>query len=172
MRTDFGEHLFTGVVIFFLLIFILGVPPGFELPLCGAFFILGALMPDLDSPSSKPRKFMRKAVFLLALVLLLLFYPQFSAECNRLAGGSTCVYLPVLSILLVFAAVYFLDFIIPRHRGFLHGFSAAFLYGAAVCLLLLYTGAGVSSFIIGAWAFGGYLSHLAVDFVGDAAPFK
>jgi hypothetical protein len=163
--------LFAGVAIFLTLLFLLGVPPGVELPLCGAFFILGTLMPDLDSPASKPRKFMRKAVSFIAPVLLLLIYPQLSAECSSVAGSSACVYLPVLSILLVFAAVYFLDFLIPRHRGFLHSFSAAFLYGAAVCLLSLYAGGGASSLRIGAWAFGGYLSHLAVDFIGDAVPF-
>jgi inner membrane protein len=172
VRTGFAEHILAGVVIFLVLLFLIGVPPGIEMPLGGVFFILGALMPDLDSPASKSRKFMRKAVFFLALVALLFFYPQLSAECNGLAGGSACLYLPLLSLLLVFAAVYFLDFMIPRHRGFLHSFSAAFLYGAAVCILLLYTGVGVSSFIIGAWAFGGYLSHLAVDFTGDAIPFK
>lgn len=172
MRTGFSEHLLAGVAVFVILLFLLGIPPGIELPLAGTFFILGAVMPDLDSPVSKPRKFMRKVVFFLALVFLLLFYPQLSAVCDRAAGESFCVYFPILSIFVVFAAVYLLDSIIPKHRGFLHSFSAALLYGTVACLLMLSAGRGMSSFRIGAWGFGGYLSHLVVDAVGDAIPFK
>ncbi len=171
MRTGFGEHLAAGVAIFLILLFLLGIPAAAELLLGGTFFILGALMPDVDSPLSKPRKFMRKVVFTLAIFFLLLFYPQLSAACGRFAGESLCVYFPLISILLVFAIVYLLDFFIPRHRGFFHSFSAAVLYSTAVCLLMLSLGAG-GSFRIGAWAFGGYVSHLAVDFIGDAIPFK
>jgi membrane-bound metal-dependent hydrolase YbcI (DUF457 family) len=170
MRTGFGEHLLAAVVIFVILLLLSGISPSIELPLGGTFFILGALMPDLDSPASKPRKFMSKVIFILALAILLLFYPQLSALCGGFAEP-ICEYLPLLSILLVFTAVYIANLMIPRHRGFLHSFPAAVLYGVAVCLLMLFLGIG-DPFRIGAWAFGGYLSHLAVDFIGDAIPFK
>lgn len=170
MRTGFGEHLLVGAVLFAVLALLL-IPGGMDLLLAGAFFIVGAVMPDLDSPVSKPRKLMRRVVFVSALVLLLSSYPQLSAACGRFSDESSCTYLPVFAILAVFAAVYLLDLVIPKHRGFLHSFSAAVLYGAAVCLLMLYLGVG-SPLRIGAWAFGGYLSHLLVDAVGDAIPFK
>ena len=170
MRTGFGEHLLVGVILFVILA-VLVIPAGAELLVAGAFFTVGAVMPDLDSPASKPRKFMRRVVFILALIFFLLVYPQLSAICDKFSDKSSCAYLPVFAILVVFAAVYALDLIIPKHRGFLHSFSAAVLYGITVWLLMHYLGA-VSSFRIGAWAFCGYLSHLLVDAVGDAISFK
>lgn len=173
MRTGFGEHLLAAVVIFVILVFLWGASASIELLLGAVFFILGALMPDLDSPVSKPRRFMRKVILILALALLLLSYQQLSSLCNEFAGESICVYLPLLSILLVFIVVYIADLMVPKHRGFLHSLSAALLYGVFAWLLMLFFRVGVdSSLRIGAWAFGGYLSHLLVDAVGDAIPFK
>jgi membrane-bound metal-dependent hydrolase YbcI (DUF457 family) len=170
MRTGFVEHILAGALLFAAILALLPIPVGLELLLAGAFFIAGAVMPDLDSPSSKPRKFARVLALVAVLSALFFAYPLISGACSNIAG-SACSYLPLALALFAVATVYILDSLVPRHRGILHSFSAAVVYGIGVFLLMLYTGA-VGSFILGAWAFGGYLSHILVDFVGDAIPFK
>lgn len=165
MRTGFREHLIASTII--LLFFVLHSGAEF---LAVMFFLIGAVAPDIDSPVSKPRKFARKLVLVLALFLILLLYPQLSAVCESFMDKYSCVYLPLLGVLLAFAAVCLLDLIIPKHRGFLHTLSAAVLYGLVVGVVVHQLGAP-DSFRAGVFAFLGYVSHLLVDFVGDAVPF-
>src|SRR5271157_3186925 len=146
------------------------MPAGIGLLLAGALFLVGSVMPDLDSKSSKPRRFARILALVLVISALFFAYPLLSWDCSAVAG-SVCFYMPLVLAFLAVGAVYAIDLLVPKHRGFMHSFSAAMVYGAGVFLLVLYTGIG-SSLILGAWAFGGYVSHILVDFVGDALPFK
>lgn len=171
MKTGFNEHMLVGVALFAIILIFVNDPA--EIPLAGIFAMMGAVLPDMDSPSSKPRRAMRWVFLACGFLLVLLFYPQISGLCNDFASKSSCEYLPFLSVGVLFAAIFVLDSVIPRHRGFLHSLSAALLYGFAACLVMLYLGiGGITSLRIGGWAFAGYISHLLVDIVGDAIPFK
>lgn len=170
MRTGFREHILAGALLFIVLLAWLPMPMGLELLLAGALFITGGVMPDLDSPSSKPRRFARTLALIVVVALLLSEYPWLSGGCGAVAG-SACVYMPLALAVFAVGAVYLLDSLVPKHRGVMHSFSAALIYGVGVFLLMSYIGA-VSSFILGVWAFEGYLSHILVDFIGDAIPFK
>jgi inner membrane protein len=170
VRTGFREHILAGAFLFIAVLALLPMPVGVELLLAGALFIAGGVMPDLDSSSSKPRRFARFLALVAVISVLFFAYPLLSEGCNAVAG-SACIYMPLALAFLAVGAVYALDSLVPKHRGVMHCFSAALVYGAGVFLLTLYIGVG-SSFILGAWAFGGYLSHILVDFMGDAIPFK
>jgi len=150
------------------MLLLLGVPK--EVYISAVWFVVGAVLPDLDSPVSKPRRFMRLILLFVFLLVLLLLYPSILAVCVEVVGG--CNQLPLIMVLLVFVAVGFVDMLIPGHRGFLHSLPAAALYGAGVCFLMWCFGMGVDSFWVGMWGLCGYASHLLVDFVGDAIPFK
>jgi membrane-bound metal-dependent hydrolase YbcI (DUF457 family) len=170
VQTGFREHILAGAFIFVVVLLMFPMPVGVGLLLAGAFFIAGSVMPDLDSHSSKPRRFARILALVLVISALFFAYPLLSGGCSAVAG-SACVYIPVVLAFLAVGVVYVLDLLVPKHRGFMHSFSAALVYGAGVFLLMLYAGVG-GSLILGAWAFCGYVSHILVDFVGDAIPFK
>jgi len=172
MRTGFGEHLFAGVILFVVVLAIVGIPSGTEFVAAGVFFFVGAVLPDLDSPVSKPRRIFRWVALIAGFAVVLFLYPQLSSLCEALASRSFCAYFPILSISMVLAAVYLADLVIPIHRGFFHTFRAALLYGVTAGVLALYSGMTGASLRIGAWAAGGYVSHILVDMFGDAIPFK
>ncbi|MEM3555264.1 MAG: metal-dependent hydrolase [Candidatus Micrarchaeia archaeon] len=168
MKTGFTVHLLSGFLLFLLFTILFGAPGW----MAGVAFIIGAVLPDLDSPVSKPRRAARWILLLVFLSLLLLFYPSLAEVCAELKFG-WCGYLPFLLILFVFLAVEVVDALIPGHRGFLHTLPAAALYGCIVSFAVFYFGVNLAGSIrAGGWAFLGYASHIAVDLIGDAIPFK
>ena len=57
---------------------------------------------------------------------------------------------------------------IPGHRGVMHSWSAAFLWGILVFAFLLLLNLSVDdSLLVGVFAALGYLLHLLIDFFGD-----
>jgi inner membrane protein len=170
VQTGFREHILAGAFILVVVLVRFPMPMGVGLLLAGALFIAGSVMPDLDSRSSKPRKFARVLALVLVIAALFFAYPLISGGCSAVAGNA-CIYMPLALAFLAVGAVYVLDLLVPKHRGFMHSFTAALVYGAGVFLLMLYTGMG-GGLIMAIWAFGGYLSHILVDFIGDAIPFK
>ncbi|MDD5317511.1 MAG: metal-dependent hydrolase [Candidatus ainarchaeum sp.] len=153
METGFREHLYAALAasaaIGYALLAHAGWPAT-ELPLPLAAFVASSLLPDIDAPSSKPRRYFRaaSAAFLLAAAIAL--YPELSA-----IHPAAPFALPVLG----FVA---LESLVPRHRGAMHSPAAAVCAGALAF-------AAFGSAPVAVMVACGYAFHLLVDFLGDRA---
>jgi len=151
VETGFREHLGGAAAAGLAFAYFLNSSLGYSLESIIPPFLLftvSGILPDIDSPRSKPRKFFRLAVLAGLVLIAYAYYPA-------LAGiHFTAPFLfPVIGFLGIEAAI-------PGHRGVMHSSTAAILWGAALFLLLRNPLAGLAA------AFG-YATHLLIDYVGD-----
>ena len=151
VRTGFIEHLALGALSAAALAYVTNsalalAPEALAVP--SAAFAFSSIVPDVDSASSRPRRYFRAGAASALAVISLFFYAQLSS-IHPLA--------PFAFPPLAFFAI---ELFIPRHRGILHSPSAALAWGA---LALLLSG----SFLVSSFAACGYLCHLATDYFGD-----
>ena len=119
-----------------------------SLAIPAALFVLSALLPDIDSPSSKPRRYFRAAEIGALAAVSFFFYANL-ASIHPLAPFA----LPLVGF-------FALERAIPGHRGVLHSPFAATAWGGLAFL-------ASASALLGAAAGAGYFAHLAIDFAGD-----
>lgn len=151
METGFREHLVGALMGGAIFCYLLYSQMGYSLPSLPAPFILfavSALLPDIDSPYSKPRKYFRY-LLLAGLALIALAYYASLASIHFLFPFA----FPVLGFIAIEASI-------PGHRGLMHSPSAALAWGAALFLLMRSPIAGLAA------AFG-YATHLLIDHFGD-----
>jgi len=151
METGFKEHFTWGLLLGIAFAYLLY--SYFSYPIQSIFapsllFLISSLLPDIDSPSSKPRRYFRLFVFASFVAIALLYYSTLA---------SIHFIFPFVFPFIGFAAV---EFSIPGHRGFLHSPAAAILWGLFIFLFLRSPLAGIAA------AFG-YSTHLLVDYAGD-----
>lgn len=180
MKTGFWFHLAAGLIAALLLTILVAYGTKYSalaLGVAAAAFVLGSVLPDLDSPVSKVRSAFDALLFmlvLLALVLLLYAYqPKIAKWCAANSfGGMNCILGQALIALAVPTfTVKFADLIIPGHRGFLHSFSASVLYGvaAAYAVPLAVKLSGSEALFVGIAGALGYVLHVLVDIFGSSA---
>ncbi|MEM4389523.1 MAG: metal-dependent hydrolase [Candidatus Micrarchaeia archaeon] len=165
MRTGFKEHIIFGfltVIPLYALAFFALHPSPNELLVASSVFLLASVFPDIDSPLSFIRRGFRTLLatllFLLALSLAFYFRNPLARLCP--SPDPACYWASLIATLILpFILVKFIDLLIPGHRGPLHTLTAAFLF-AAFCL------AFSLSFLVGLFAFCGYIAHLLLDFLG------
>ncbi len=159
METGFREHFIGGILGAVFISAFIAEMHGFPVPtaaVASLVFIISSLLPDIDSRKSKPRRAFRLAVFLLGILIVVLFYSTFSAIS------------PLLALFLPFLLLALAELSIPGHRGVMHSWSAAFLWGILVFAFLLLLNLSVDdSLLVGVFAALGYLLHLLIDFFGD-----
>jgi membrane-bound metal-dependent hydrolase YbcI (DUF457 family) len=149
MKTGFHEHLLAGAACTAIASVVAaraGMPAG-SLAFPAALMLASSLLPDVDSPSSKPRRWARAAVLAAAAGIALLMY----APLSRVHYA-----LPLLLPPALFLAF---EFAVPRHRGLLHSPLAGIAWGGLAWLCF--------GWPAGAFAAAGYLCHLAADFACD-----
>jgi len=163
----FIAHLLFGIMIFILFYFI--IHPELSMLIPSAFaLLLGSVVPDLDHPFSHIRKAFRTLSFILifAFVMLVLTTQTASTfiqgQCLAMGCQDSILLVQIIaSIVISFFAVLLLDFIIPFHRGPLHGVIAAVGYSVLCGLVSMnYT---QSYFVIAAAGLLGYLTHIIPD---------
>ncbi|MEM3031187.1 MAG: metal-dependent hydrolase [Candidatus Micrarchaeia archaeon] len=165
MRTGFREHIVFGfltLIPFYALAFFSIRPTLNELLLASSVFLIASVFPDIDSPFSFIRRGLRllfaTVLFLLALSLAFYFRNPLARLCP--SPDPVCFLASLAATLILpFILVEIIDHLIPGHRGPLHTLTAAFLF-AAFCLAISL------SFLVGLFAFGGYVAHLLLDFLG------
>jgi hypothetical protein len=171
MKTGFGEHILAGLVSLVILILLGFGKLSMNVLIIASFvFIIGSVLPDLDSPFSKPRRIFRKVILAIMILLIFVFYDGIVSICNSTIK-SYCAYSPLFAALTPLLVLVILDALIPRHRGFLHSFSAAVVYGVFVLLILINKPSLSDSLIISLFGAIGYTVHILVDFFGDRLPF-
>jgi hypothetical protein len=179
METGFEVHVAGGAIA--LAIFV--VASVYFLPqtplvllLSALLFMVGAVLPDVDSDRSRVGKAFNAFVFLAVLILggaaLVQNKDALYGQCakagmhNDLACGAL---VPLLAIIAAYAAAFILRKTMPPHRGVFHSLPAAFAYG-----FLLMAGALAAGFAVYDAAFvgfaggAGYFTHLLIDEIGDA----
>lgn len=151
MKTGFTEHLLTGFAAAaassLALERALGMGLSELLPIA-AVIIAGALLPDIDSGSSKPRKYFR-----------ILLFAALAAASFALYGELSAIH-PLAPVIVPFAGFALAELLMPGHRGFLHSPPAAAAFAG---IAFLATG----SFGTAGAVLIGYSTHLATDFIGD-----
>ena len=156
MKTGFREHLAGGALLSLAFAYFLLSEYGyalFEAALASLIFLASSLLPDIDSPVSKPRRYARILVLGAGLVVVLYFY--------SLLASPIAFALPFLALMLV-------EQLVPGHRGFLHSPTAAVLWGSAVGVGVVWSGSGSDyALLFGSAAALGYATHLLIDFFGD-----
>jgi len=159
METGFREHLLGGILGAIFIAAYVSEMQGFSLPTTAALsaiFLFSSLLPDIDSKKSKPRRVLRLAVFLFGALIAVLFYSSFTAIS------------PLLALFVPFLLIAAAELTIPPHRGFLHSWSAAFLWGILAFAFFVILNISIGdSLLAGAFAAFGYLLHLLIDFFGD-----
>jgi hypothetical protein len=181
MQTGIKEHLATGFVALIILIVAAQVfmprPPQL-VAAAAAAFIIGSLIPDIDAPFSLIRKTINAVLFLAlmlaCLAIIFIYNTPIINFCKAGTGqGENVCTLGVLFLAVAFpaGAVMVLDFLIPFHRGVLHGFLASFIYGAFLSSIasLLMLGRTDNLFISLAGMLG-YALHIVVDIIGSVVP--
>lgn len=139
-------HLLIGLVFGIALAFFLNLDffASAQLVLLSSF---SALVPDIDHKDSKMRQITNYAAFVFALL--------FSLSLNFSPAGLALQKIVVDFFAIFGAYSFFMLFVMPPHRGFVHSLSFAFLYAVALFLLFDFQFA-----IFGAV---GFLSHLIAD---------
>ena len=163
----FIAHLLFGIIV--LILFYFTIRPELSVLIPSAFaLLLGSVVPDLDHPFSHIRKAFRTLSFILifAFVMLVLTTQTASTfiqgQCLAIGCQDSILLVQIIaSIVISFFAVLLLDFIIPFHRGPLHGVIAAM--GYSVLCGLISMGYTPSHFIIAAAGLLGYLTHIIPD---------
>ncbi|VVC03129.1 LexA-binding, inner membrane-associated putative hydrolase [Candidatus Burarchaeum australiense] len=184
MQTGFKEHLATGlvaVIILLLLSFVFFPRPAPVLAAAVVVFMLGTLLPDVDAPFSIIRRTVNAVLFLLlflaSLALIFMYHEHLLEFCTQATGADTmlCTFgILFLAVAVPAAAVAVLDFLIPFHRGIMHGFLAAFIYGVFISALLFVLASGslshANNIFIALAGMLGYVLHIVVDIIGDVLP--
>lgn len=164
----FLSHLVVGSLVLVAFVVIAGVKDTAVLAGTAVALLIGAIIPDIDHPFSHIRKLFRVVSFIVLSVITFLFLT--TAEPSRIVQDACLSYgcsdfiLPVkavLALVVSFIAVMIVDFLIPFHRGPLHGIAAAAAY-AIICGLVAekyFSGYPV----IALAGFVGYLSHIIPD---------
>jgi len=143
----FRAHLIiaalVGAVICVALYYLGSSPSSLFLPF--TVFALSSLVPDVDSPTSKPRHAVRLLILGVLISITFLIYPTLA---------SVSVFLPFIFLIGFFLV---LDQLIPPHRGVFHSIIAVIFWG-----IILFAATGNA--IIGVFAAAGYGLHLLIDF--------
>ncbi|MBI5159593.1 metal-dependent hydrolase [Candidatus Micrarchaeota archaeon] len=166
MKTGFAEHFIFGLVLAIIGLLVFNGSASFTTStICVITFITGSILPDVDCPSSTPRKTFRKLLALALGVVAILFlynhYNNIFPYCSTAFGNSCILFIPLATLLLAFLAYKFIDKTIPSHRGILHSPFSALAFSVICFFISNYSiPVAVSSFL-------GYLAHLALDFAGD-----
>ena len=178
MKTGFKEHLITGLfaLAFLILLIMILAPKPFALMLAASFaFLLGSILPDIDAPFSIVRRAMTALLFILllfaALAFMFIFFIPLSLLCVVFAGlgAASCAgVLLLLALAVPVLSIVLLNMIIPGHRGVLHGFLAAFLYGAFLSIIAFAFRLPISdNLFIACAGMLGYVVHIFTDLLGS-----
>jgi len=181
MQTGLKEHLATGFVALVLLVVAVQAlyprPPTLVAAAAVAF-IIGSLIPDIDAPFSIIRKTINAVLFLLLMLACLAIIFVYNAPIINFCRASTGQGENVCTLGLLFLAVAFpagavmvLDFLIPFHRGVLHGFLASFIYGALLSSIASFLTLGrTDNLFLSLAGMLGYALHIVVDIIGSVMP--
>jgi len=173
MKTGFYAHLIMGLLSLAILI-LAGLSQFLSVDIllfASSAFIIGSVLPDVDSPLSIPRKIVRSIIFITVIALIFIFYNRIVSACQSIIKNAYCSYTPLFAVFAPFLVLTVLDVMFPKHRGFLHSFSAAMLYGIVILFILGNFNFGlVNSLIISLFGGIGYIIHILVDFFGDKLP--
>lgn len=133
-----------------------------------AFFILGSVMPDIDSRKSIPHRHFKRVYYVLSLVFcfalgyFLLSYFDVMSEIYMWL-------IMILGAVIMSYAIVELSVRKLKHRGFLHSPLMALIYGTVIFLVIYVLNFGiVISFVIGFFAMYGWYFHRIVDKTGDS----
>jgi len=151
VKTGFREHLAGALIAGAAFAYILHSELGYSLDSLIAPFLLfavSAMLPDIDSPVSRPRKYFRYLLLIWLAIISVAYYSTLS---------SIHFLVPFAFPVLGYFAI---DLLIPKHRGVMHSGSVALAWGAVIFLLMRSPVAGLAA------AFG-YGTHLLIDFLGD-----
>ncbi|MFH1285159.1 MAG: metal-dependent hydrolase [Candidatus Micrarchaeota archaeon] len=175
MKTGFSEHLTLGFVVCLALVLISVVyspQPIHILAAACALFILGSVLPDIDSPVSVVRKFAKRILFIVLVILCLasafLFQTQLLSVCTNYISANECTFASLLlAFLFPLLAVSILDILIPFHRGPLHSLLAAPIYGLLCYAALNFAALSAGdALFIALFAGSGYMLHILFDMIG------
>lgn len=170
MQTGFKLHLLVGTLVLLLILFPTvhwGLIPFGMIPFVAIALMSGAVLPDIDQDSSIPRRVLNGAVFVISLFIFASLFQSNWWLFSRPYGDLMAI---ALAVLLPFGAVWLVDLMMPRHRGILHSGWAAALFGFVLFLSLVLINFGLfNAAVIGASGFVGWITHRAVDFLGDRA---
>ena len=186
METGFKEHLATGFVAVIILLILtftfLPKPPAPAVIVSAVLaFMLGTLLPDVDAPFSVIRRTVNAVLFLIlflaCLAVIFVYHVPMLRFCTSAVGSldeNTCSFaLLFLTVAVPAAIVMVLDFLIPFHRGIMHGFIASFLYGALLSAVFTAVSVGrTDTLFIALGGMLGYVLHIVVDIIGDIMPVK
>jgi len=146
---NWPEHFFIGAAVGGILAFLLNLNIFTALaPILMCAF--SALVPDIDHQDSKIRQFGNYSVLAAAVLFSILLTCD-----NALCIVGSWHNIIVLSLAIFGGYNFFMIFLMPHHRGFVHSLTAATLYAT---ILFFITNAHLASF-----GFAGYLSHLLAD---------
>lgn len=153
----FTEHLAAGIFLILVLVLSGAISINTVNILASLFFVVGSILPDIDHPSSIPRKSLRQLLFIFALFFGAFLFLEHSSN----------IYLALVFFVIPFLAVFILDSTIPAHRKFFHTLNAAFLFSIAIFFLSLTKLPFVGSLLLASCGFAGYVLHLILDFIWD-----
>ncbi|MDD5417761.1 MAG: metal-dependent hydrolase [Candidatus Nanoarchaeia archaeon] len=173
MKTGFRFHLFAGIamiVLFQTVVFFTNNELFFNLRyliFSTMFFILGSIMPDIDSKNSIPHRHFKKFYYIFASIFFIFI------------SAIVMDYLEVIGVFYYWVIAVFVSLITAyllvgktvkklRHRGFFHTLPMALVYGTSASLFVYILGTNrVISLIIGFVSMYGWYFHKIVDYIGD-----
>ncbi len=169
MLTGFALHVVFGLILAIVgLLLLNGSLESRVLSAAVFVFVVGSVLPDVDSPLSIPRKIFTTLLLLALMAVAILALVQYSKEavgaCENVFGVNSfsCgVAVPLFALPVPIILVHFIEKKIPGHRGPMHSVLAAAAYGV---LCFIFSG---FSFAVGTAGFLGYAAHLLLDFAGS-----
>ncbi|CAG36436.1 metal-dependent hydrolase [Desulfotalea psychrophila] len=157
---NFSTHLTAGACVGFAISTLSTVSFDFSISQTATVFLLGAIggtLPDLDSDSGKPLRFLFTSISLIIPALMLSLIQQ--------ERQPTPEFLFLYFFCSYFFINYFLYGVVKKltvHRGILHSIPFCLLMGEMGYLLFINSGA-TFALIVGFSVFSGCLSHLIID---------
>lgn len=173
MKTGFRKHLSSGILMLAVVQFFVFVMYKelfmnlYYLIFSSIFFILGAVLPDIDSKSSIPHRHFKRIYYALSAVMC------FSLGYFILSylGYQSDFYLIITNLFASLAISYIAVAVSVRklrHRGFLHSVGMAVFYGTAVFLIFYFLQFEIIiAFATGFLAMYGWYFHKVIDKMGD-----
>ena len=165
--------------------------PTTTLLLSGFVLILGSVLPDVDHPFSKIRKSFRYVLFIFVFLSFIFLLNQgiletknsngTNSDSNSINSALFALFRLLISVIGSFIIVFLIDSLIPGHRGIIHGFSFAFIFGIlsfslSIFISLVLLGMNIQSIeskistfdhlMVGFCGFCGYISHIISDILG------
>jgi len=142
---SFLTHLIIGVLVVAIAVFFFHGNPTVDQML---LFLLGSVIPDIDHPLAIIRRVMFAALFIGGVAAIIFFCYSYGCSALEFFGA-------LFMFLLLFVI---LEKIIPGHRGVIHGLIGTILFGLTLFII-------TKSVSLASFGFGGYLLHIAIDFL-------